>query len=89
MAERGYGWEKLVSEMFCREYWEERGLATHIARFHNTARRGAASVLIDDCIEGIDKISHCDQLIATPVNLGTSELMSIDDLVTMVEDLPP
>ena len=35
MAERGYGWEKLVSEMFCQEYWEERGLETHIARFHN------------------------------------------------------
>jgi nucleoside-diphosphate-sugar epimerase len=35
MAERGYGWEKLVSEMFCQEYWAERGLETHIARFHN------------------------------------------------------
>ena len=21
MAERGYGWEKLISEMFCEEYW--------------------------------------------------------------------
>jgi GDP-D-mannose 3',5'-epimerase len=35
MAERGYGWEKLVSEMFCQEYWHERGLKTFIARFHN------------------------------------------------------
>ena len=35
MAERGYCWEKLVSEMFCQEYWAERGLETHIARFHN------------------------------------------------------
>ncbi len=26
MAERGYGWEKLMSEMFCQEYWAERGL---------------------------------------------------------------
>jgi GDP-D-mannose 3',5'-epimerase len=25
MAERGYGWEKLISEMFCQEYWTERG----------------------------------------------------------------
>src|SRR3974390_3066364 len=23
MAERGYGWEKLMSEMFCQEYWHE------------------------------------------------------------------
>ena len=35
MAERGYGWEKLISEMFCIEYWVERQLETHIARFHN------------------------------------------------------
>jgi GDP-D-mannose 3',5'-epimerase len=35
MAERGYGWEKLMSEMFCQEYWAERGFETHIARFHN------------------------------------------------------
>jgi len=35
MAERGYGWEKLVSEMFCQEYWHERGMKTAIARFHN------------------------------------------------------
>ena len=35
MAERGYGWEKLMSEMFCQEYWAERGLTTFIARFHN------------------------------------------------------
>jgi GDP-D-mannose 3',5'-epimerase len=30
---------------------------------------------------------HCDRLIATPVNLGSSELISIDDLVTMVEEI--
>ena len=35
MAERGYGWEKLMSEMFCQEYWAERELKTYIARFHN------------------------------------------------------
>ena len=22
-AERGYGWEKLISEMFCQEYWAD------------------------------------------------------------------
>jgi nucleoside-diphosphate-sugar epimerase len=28
---------------------------------------------------------HCDELIATPINLGSSELISINDLVSMVE----
>jgi nucleoside-diphosphate-sugar epimerase len=125
MAERGYGWEKLISEMFCQEYWAERGLETHIARFHNIygphgtwfgGREKAPAAIsrkviealdtgnmtieiwgdgsqtrsfcfIEDCVLGIDKIMHCDRLIATPVNLGSSELISINDLVTMVEEI--
>jgi GDP-D-mannose 3', 5'-epimerase len=125
MAERGYGWEKLISEMFCQEYWAERGLETHIARFHNIygpngtwfgGREKAPAAIcrkvieakdtgnlsidiwgdgtqtrsfcfIDDCTKGIDSIMHCDRLIATPVNLGSSELIAIDDLVTMVEEI--
>ena len=31
---------------------------------------------IDDCVLGIDRIMHSDRLIATPVNLGSSELVS-------------
>jgi GDP-D-mannose 3',5'-epimerase len=123
MAERGYGWEKLISEMFCQEYWAERGLETHIARFHNIygphgtwfgGREKAPAAIsrkvieakdtgdmrieiwgdgtqtrsfcyIDDCVLGIDQIMHCPRLIATPVNLGSSELISVNDLVSMVE----
>ncbi len=125
MAERGYGWEKLISEMFCQEYWAERGLETHIARFHNIygpngtwfgGREKAPAAMsrkvlealdsgnmtieiwgdgsqtrsfcyIDDCIHGIDLIMHTPELIATPINLGSSELISINDLVSMVEDI--
>ncbi len=125
MAERGYGWEKLVSEMFCEEYWVERGLETHVARFHNIfgpngtwfgGREKAPAAMcrkvlealdtgnlainiwgdgsqtrsfcfIEDCVLGIDQIMHCDQLIATPINLGSSELISVNALVGMVEDI--
>jgi nucleoside-diphosphate-sugar epimerase len=125
MAERGYGWEKLVSEMFCQEYWHERGLETHIARFHNVygpfgtwdgGREKAPAALcrkvieckdrgdktleiwgdgnqtrsfmyIDDCTQGIDRIMHCEDLIATPINLGSNELVSINDLVRLVEKI--
>ena len=125
MAERGYGWEKLISEMFCQEYWAERGLETHIARFHNVygphgtwfgGREKAPAAMcrkvieakdsgnlqieiwgdghqtrsfcyIDDCVLGIDKIMHSDELIATPINLGSSELVSINELVTIVEEI--
>jgi len=125
MAERGYGWEKLISEMFCQEYWAERGLETHIARFHNVygpngtwfgGREKAPAALsrkvieakdagkleieiwgdgsqtrsfmyIDDCTFGIDQIMHCDNLIATPINLGTSELVSVNQLVDYIEEI--
>ena len=125
MAERGYGWEKLISEMFCQEYWAERGMKTFIARFHNVygpngtwdggrekapaaisrkvieakdsgkleisiwgdGRQTRSFMYIDDCTKGVDLIAHCDDLIATPINLGSSELIAIGDLVTMVEEI--
>jgi len=125
MSERGYGWEKLLSEMFCQEYAAERKMKTFIARFHNVygpngtwdgGREKAPAALarkvieakesgdlamtiwgdgsqtrsfmyIDDCTKGIDQIAHCDDLIATPINLGTSELISINNLVNMIEDI--
>jgi len=125
MAERGYGWEKLMSEMFCQEYWAERGFKTAVARFHNVygpngtwdgGREKAPAAIcrkaieaidtgrhsitiwgdghqtrsfmyIDDCTKGIDLIMHSDELIATPINLGSSELISINDLVSKVEKI--
>jgi len=124
-AERGYGWEKLLSEMFCQEYWAERKMRTAIPRFHNVygpwgtwdgGREKAPAAIcrkvieakdtgkkdiviwgdghqtrsfmyIDDCVLGIDKIMHADNLIATPINLGSSELISINDLVSIIEKI--
>jgi len=125
MAERGYGWEKLMSEMFCQEYRAERGMHTSIARFHNVygpngtwdgGREKAPAALcrkvieakdmgkheiviwgdghqtrsfmyIDDCTKGIDMIMHCEELIATPINLGSDFLVSINDLVSITEKI--
>jgi len=125
MPERGYGWEKLMSEMFCQEYWAERGLKTFIARFHNVygpngtwdggrekapaaicrkvieakdkgsdtitiwgdGSRTRSFMFIDDCTRGIDMIMHCENLIATPINLGSQELVSINNLVSIVEEI--
>lgn len=33
--EDGYGWEKLFVERMCRHYYEDFGLSTYVARFHN------------------------------------------------------
>jgi nucleoside-diphosphate-sugar epimerase len=42
---------------------------------------------IDDCLKGIDMIMHSDDLIATPINLGSSELVSINGLLSKVEKI--
>jgi len=36
-------------------------------------------------VQGIDKITHCEDLIARPINLGSSELVSVNELVDIVE----
>ena len=33
--EDGYGWEKLFSERMCRHFYEDYGLETRVARYHN------------------------------------------------------
>ena len=40
---------------------------------------------IDDCIEGIDKIMYSD--IEEPINLGSSEMVTINGLVDIVEEI--
>src|SRR3954466_5876035 len=35
MAEDGYVWGKLFSDLMCRHFWEDYGLVTRVARFHN------------------------------------------------------
>jgi nucleoside-diphosphate-sugar epimerase len=35
MPEDGYGWEKLFMERMCRHFYEDFGLETRVARYHN------------------------------------------------------
>jgi len=122
-AEDGYGWEKLFSERMCRHFFEDFGLVTRVARFHNVygpngtwdggrekapaavCRKVIAAKLsgsrdieiwgdgsqtrsfmyIGDCIEGVQKIMSSD--ILEPINLGSSEMVSINQLVDLVEDI--
>jgi GDP-D-mannose 3',5'-epimerase len=124
MSERGYGWEKLFSEMLCQEYDVERGMQTYIARFHNVygpygtyegGREKAPAAIcrkiaeakrlgkthidiwgngeqtrsfmyIGDCIYGIARIMAENRLIGVPVNLGSSELVSINELAEKTQE---
>jgi len=123
MPEDGYGWEKLFSERMCRNFQDDFGIETRVARYHNVygphgtyeggrekapaaiCRKVAAAKLagdgeieiwgdgeqtrsfmyIDDCLLGTLQIMESD--ILDPINLGSSELVTINQLVDIVEEI--
>jgi GDP-D-mannose 3', 5'-epimerase len=122
-AEDGYGWEKLFGERLCRHYWEDFGLKTRVARYHNVygpygtwdggrekapaavSRKIALAVIsgnheieiwgdgeqtrsfmyIDDCLIGTQKLLHSD--VDEPINIGSDEMVTINQLVDVVEEI--
>jgi GDP-D-mannose 3', 5'-epimerase len=123
LPEDGYGWEKLFSERMCRHFFEDYGLVTRVARFHNVygplgtwqgGREKAPAAIcrkvleakisgnheieiwgngqqtrsfmyVDDCTEGVVKIFNSS--IEEPINLGSDELVTINQLVDIAEEL--
>ncbi len=123
MPEDGYGWEKLFSERMCRHFYEDFGLETRTARYHNVygphgtyeggrekapaamCRKVIAAQLngdrdievwgdgkqtrsfmyIDDCLHGTRMLMASD--FREPLNIGSAELVTIDQLLDIVEDI--
>ncbi len=123
LPEDGYGWEKLFTERMCRHFYEDYGLETRIARYHNVygpfgtwtggrekapaamcrkvleakqsgkheieiwgdGKQTRSFMYIDDCVKGTQRIADSD--ILEPLNLGSSELVTINQLVDIVEDI--
>lgn len=123
LPEDGYGWEKLFSERMCRHFYEDYGLATRVARYHNVygpysayaggrekapaaiCRKVIAALLsgtpeieiwgdgeqtrsfmyIDDCVYGSQALMASD--VSEPINLGSDELVTINQLVDIVEQI--
>jgi len=121
MPEDGYGWEKLFSERMARHFYEDFGLETRVARYHNVygplgtydggrekapaaiCRKVASAVLngsnqieiwgdgqqtrsftyIDDCVEGTLRLTASD--VREPLNIGSEQLVTINELVDIVE----
>jgi nucleoside-diphosphate-sugar epimerase len=121
MPEDGYGWEKLFSERMCRHFFEDFGLETRVARYHNVygphgtyeggrekapaaiCRKIIAAQLekqneievwgdgqqtrsfmyIDDCIQGTRRLLASD--VHEPINIGSDELVTINQLLDIVE----
>ena len=123
LPEDGYGWEKLFSERMCRNFQDDYGIETRVARYHNVygphgtyegGREKAPAAIcrkvaqakiagtdeieiwgdgeqtrsfmyIDDCLYGTTRIMESD--ILDPINLGSAELVTINQLVDTVEEI--
>jgi len=80
------GREKAPAAM-CRKVIEAKDTGQRDITIWGDGHQTRSFMYIDDCTLGIDQIMHCDELIATPINLGSSELVSINNLVSLVEQI--
>ena len=71
----------------CRKVIQAKDSGTHEIMIWGDGTQTRSFTYIEDCVLGIDKIVHCDELVATPINLGSSELISVDHLVSLAEEI--
>ncbi|MBN1560531.1 NAD-dependent epimerase/dehydratase family protein [candidate division KSB1 bacterium] len=94
LAEDGYGWEKLFSERMCRHFYEDYGLATRIARFHNVygpfgtydgGREKAPAAICRKVIES--ELYDKNEIIIWGDGNQTRSFMFIDDCIKGILDI--
>lgn len=71
----------------CRKVIQAKDSGTNEIMIWGDGTQTRSFTYIEDCVLGVDKIVHCDELVATPINLGSSELVSINDLVSFAEEI--
>lgn len=69
----------------CRKVIEAKLTGNHQIEIWGDGKQTRSFMYIDDCLEGIDKIMNGD--VPEPVNLGSDELVTINELVDTVEDI--
>jgi len=69
----------------CRKVIEAQHNSTGEIEIWGDGTRTRSFMYIDDCIEGIDRIMSSD--VVEPLNLGSDELVTINQLVDMVEGI--
>ena len=78
------GREKAPAAM-CRKVIEARLSGRHEIEIWGDGQQTRSFTYIDDCTKGTQMLLHSD--FAEPINIGSSELVTINHLVDMVEDI--
>ncbi len=69
----------------CRKVIQAKATGDHTIEIWGDGKQTRSFMYIDDCLKGIDLIMHSD--ILEPINLGSSELVTINQLVDIVEEI--
>ena len=69
----------------CRKVIEAKDTGKHEILIWGDGHQTRSFMYIDDCLEGVDRITHSQ--IEEPINLGSSELVSINHLVDLAEEI--
>jgi len=80
-----YGGREKAPAAICRKVIEAKLSGRHEIEIWGTGNQTRSFMYIDDCIKGIDLIMHSQ--ILEPINLGSSEAVTINQLVDVVEEI--
>ena len=80
-----YGGREKAPAAICRKVIEAKISGRHEIEIWGTGNQTRSFMFIDDCIKGIDLIMRSQ--IEEPINLGSSEAVTINQLVDLAEDL--
>jgi nucleoside-diphosphate-sugar epimerase len=69
----------------CRKIAAAKALGVHEIEIWGDGKQTRSFTYIDDCITGIRKLM--DSEVRFPLNIGSSEMVSVDQLVDMVEEI--
>ena len=80
-----FGGREKAPAAICRKVIEAKSTGKHEIEIWGSGHQTRSFMYIDDCVKGIDLILNSD--ILEPINLGSSEAVSINQLVDIVEDI--
>jgi nucleoside-diphosphate-sugar epimerase len=80
-----FGGREKAPAAICRKVIEAKLNGKHEIEIWGTGNQTRSFMYIDDCLEGIQKIMNSN--ILEPINLGSSESVSINQLVDLVEGI--
>lgn len=78
-----HGGREKAPAAICRKVIAAKASGKHEIEIWGDGNQTRSFMYIDDCVEGIQKIMHSN--IYEPINLGSSELVSINQLVDIAE----